>query len=73
MVRFFVILNEIIMRIVVIVMWYSPFGIMSLIIGKPTSASATALSQKATHTRALELFEIYFATFRHFTQRVFQV
>ncbi|RWS27350.1 Excitatory amino acid transporter 2-like protein [Leptotrombidium deliense] len=34
MVRFFVILNEIIMRIVVIVMWYSPIGIMSLIIGK---------------------------------------
>lgn len=34
MVRFFVILNEIIMRIVVIVMWYSPFGIMSLIIGE---------------------------------------
>jgi len=34
MVKFFVILNEIIMRVVVIVMWYSPFGIMSLIIGK---------------------------------------
>lgn len=34
MVKFFVILNEIIMRIVVIVMWYSPIGIASLIIGK---------------------------------------
>ncbi|GIY43275.1 hypothetical protein CDAR_257681 [Caerostris darwini] len=34
MVRFFVILNEIIMRIVIIIMWYSPFGIMSLIVGK---------------------------------------
>ncbi|XP_055928671.1 excitatory amino acid transporter 2-like [Argiope bruennichi] len=34
MVRFFVILNEIIMRIVIIIMWYSPFGIMSLIDGK---------------------------------------
>ncbi|XP_022242936.1 excitatory amino acid transporter 2-like isoform X2 [Limulus polyphemus] len=34
MVNFFVILNDIIMRIVVLVMWYSPFGIMSLIIGK---------------------------------------
>lgn len=34
MVRFFVVLNDIIMRIVIIVMWYSPFGIMSLIIGK---------------------------------------
>lgn len=36
-VRFFVQLNEIIMRIVFIVLWYSPFGIMSLIIGKFTS------------------------------------
>lgn len=34
MVRFFVILNEIIMKIVGIVMWYSPIGIMSLITGK---------------------------------------
>lgn len=34
MVRFFVVLNDIIMKIVIIVMWYSPFGIMSLIIGK---------------------------------------
>ncbi|GFS78580.1 hypothetical protein NPIL_618001 [Nephila pilipes] len=34
MVRFFIILNEIIMRIVIIIMWYSPFGIMSLIVGK---------------------------------------
>ena len=34
MVKFFVILNEIIMRIVIIVMWYSPIGIASLIIGK---------------------------------------
>ncbi|XP_022245179.1 excitatory amino acid transporter-like [Limulus polyphemus] len=34
MVNFFVILNDIIMKIVVLVMWYSPFGIMSLIIGK---------------------------------------
>lgn len=34
MVKFFVQLNEIVMKIVVLVMWYSPFGIMSLIIGK---------------------------------------
>lgn len=34
MVHFFVILNEIIMRIVILIMWYSPFGIMSLIVGK---------------------------------------
>ena len=34
MVRFFVVLNDIVMKIVIIVMWYSPFGIMSLIIGK---------------------------------------
>ncbi|XP_023244102.1 excitatory amino acid transporter-like [Centruroides sculpturatus] len=44
MVRFFVILNDIIMRIVVIVMWYSPFGIMSLIIGKIMSISNLALT-----------------------------
>lgn len=37
MVRFFVILNEIIMKIVGIVMWYSPIGIMSLITGKIVS------------------------------------
>jgi len=34
MVRFFVVLNEIVMRIVIVVMWYSPLGIASLIIGK---------------------------------------
>lgn len=34
MIRFFVILNEIIMRIVVLCMWYSPIGITSLIIAK---------------------------------------
>ncbi|XP_053214876.1 excitatory amino acid transporter-like isoform X2 [Panonychus citri] len=34
MVRFFITLNDIIMKIVIIVMWYSPLGIMSLIIGK---------------------------------------
>ncbi|XP_064489916.1 excitatory amino acid transporter-like [Ornithodoros turicata] len=34
MVRFFSSLNEIIMKIVVLVMWYSPFGILSLIVGK---------------------------------------
>lgn len=34
MTQFFMSLNEIIMKIVVLVMWYSPFGIMSLIIGK---------------------------------------
>jgi solute carrier family 1 (high affinity glutamate transporter) protein 2 len=33
MTKFFVILNEIVMRIVIIVMWYSPLGIASLIIG----------------------------------------
>ncbi|XP_013775022.1 excitatory amino acid transporter-like isoform X2 [Limulus polyphemus] len=44
MVNFFVILNEIIMRIVVLVMWYSPFGIMSLIIGKIMSIKDLALT-----------------------------
>ncbi|XP_075226781.1 excitatory amino acid transporter-like [Lycorma delicatula] len=34
MVDFFVILNELIMRLVSVVMWYSPFGIMCLIAGK---------------------------------------
>jgi solute carrier family 1 (high affinity glutamate transporter) protein 2 len=34
MIRFFVILNEIVMRLVVICMWYSPVGIASLIIQK---------------------------------------
>ncbi|XP_013787025.1 excitatory amino acid transporter-like isoform X2 [Limulus polyphemus] len=44
MVNFFIILNEIIMRIVVLVMWYSPFGIMSLIIGKIMSIKDLALT-----------------------------
>lgn len=39
MVRFFVVLNEIVMRIVILVMWYSPIGIASLIIGKFFSSS----------------------------------
>ena len=34
MVDFFVILDAIIMRIVSVIMWYSPFGIMCLIMGK---------------------------------------
>ena len=34
MIQFFVILNEIVMRLVVICMWYSPIGIASLIIAK---------------------------------------
>ncbi|CAG2103755.1 unnamed protein product, partial [Medioppia subpectinata] len=34
MIKFFVILNEIVMRLVVICMWYSPIGIASLIINK---------------------------------------
>ena len=34
MIRFFVILNEIVMRLVVICMWYSPVGICSLIVAK---------------------------------------
>lgn len=34
MINFFAILNEIIMRMVIIVMWYSPVGIMFLITGK---------------------------------------
>ena len=34
MVDFFVIMDAIIMRIVTVVMWYSPFGIMCLIAGK---------------------------------------
>ncbi|XP_013777991.1 excitatory amino acid transporter-like isoform X1 [Limulus polyphemus] len=42
MVHFFVTLNDIIMRIVVLVMWYSPLGIMSLIIGKIMSITDLA-------------------------------
>lgn len=34
MVQFFDILNEIIMKMIVLIMWYSPFGIMFLIAGK---------------------------------------
>jgi solute carrier family 1 (high affinity glutamate transporter) protein 2 len=34
MVDFFAILDSIIMRIVSVIMWYSPFGIMCLIMGK---------------------------------------
>ncbi|KAG8296209.1 Excitatory amino acid transporter 2 [Homalodisca vitripennis] len=34
MVQFFVVLNDIIMKLVGVVMWYSPFGIMCLIAGK---------------------------------------
>ncbi|XP_077493870.1 excitatory amino acid transporter-like [Amblyomma americanum] len=44
MVQFFSSLNEIIMKIVVLVMWYSPFGIMSLIIGKIMSIKDLALT-----------------------------
>lgn len=44
MVQFFGSLNEIIMKIVVLVMWYSPFGIMSLIIGKIMSIKDLALT-----------------------------
>lgn len=44
MVQFFTSLNEIIMKIVVLVMWYSPFGIMSLIIGKIMSIKDLALT-----------------------------
>ncbi|EEC04925.1 conserved hypothetical protein, partial [Ixodes scapularis] len=43
-VSFFGSLNEIIMKIVVLVMWYSPFGIMSLIIGKIMSIKDLALT-----------------------------
>ncbi|XP_054272055.1 excitatory amino acid transporter-like [Macrosteles quadrilineatus] len=34
MVQFFVVLNEIVMKLVGVVMWYAPFGIMCLIAGK---------------------------------------
>ncbi|XP_054160455.1 excitatory amino acid transporter-like [Oppia nitens] len=34
MVRFFVVMNEIVMKLVVLCMWYSPIGIASLIINK---------------------------------------
>ncbi|XP_075531837.1 excitatory amino acid transporter-like [Dermacentor variabilis] len=44
MVQFFSSLNEIIMKIVYLVMWYSPFGIMSLIIGKIMSIKDLALT-----------------------------
>lgn len=44
MVHFFVVLNDIVMRIVYLIMWYSPFGIMSLIIGKIMSIADLALT-----------------------------
>ncbi|KAG1689113.1 Excitatory amino acid transporter 2 [Nymphon striatum] len=34
MIRFFNTLNDIVMKLVMLIMWYAPFGIMSLIIGK---------------------------------------
>ncbi|XP_014661852.1 PREDICTED: excitatory amino acid transporter 2-like [Priapulus caudatus] len=34
MVEFFSVLNEVVMKVVILVMWYSPLGIMFLIIGK---------------------------------------
>ncbi|XP_050726351.1 excitatory amino acid transporter-like isoform X3 [Eriocheir sinensis] len=34
MVDFFIILNDVVMKMVEIIMWYSPFGIMSLVIGQ---------------------------------------
>ncbi|GIY23699.1 hypothetical protein CDAR_529811 [Caerostris darwini] len=44
MVHFFVVLNEIVMRIVYLIMWYSPFGIMSLIVGKIMSIADLAVT-----------------------------
>ncbi|KAG8181608.1 hypothetical protein JTE90_017728 [Oedothorax gibbosus] len=44
MVHFFVVLNEIVMKIVYLIMWYSPFGIMSLIVGKIMSIADLALT-----------------------------
>ncbi|XP_054706096.1 excitatory amino acid transporter-like [Uloborus diversus] len=44
MVHFFVVLNEIVMRIVYLIMWYSPIGIMSLIVGKIMSIADLALT-----------------------------
>nr|XP_042906371.1 excitatory amino acid transporter isoform X2 [Parasteatoda tepidariorum]XP_042906372.1 excitatory amino acid transporter isoform X2 [Parasteatoda tepidariorum]XP_042906374.1 excitatory amino acid transporter isoform X3 [Parasteatoda tepidariorum] len=44
MVHFFVVLNDIVMRIVYLIMWYSPFGIMSLIVGKIMSIADLALT-----------------------------
>ncbi|XP_035215700.1 excitatory amino acid transporter-like [Stegodyphus dumicola] len=44
MVHFFVVLNEIVMRIVYLIMWYSPFGIMSLIVGKIMSIEDLAVT-----------------------------
>ncbi|XP_069951238.1 excitatory amino acid transporter-like isoform X2 [Cherax quadricarinatus] len=34
MVDFFIILNDVVMKMVELIMWYSPFGIMSLVIGQ---------------------------------------
>ncbi|KAK3917625.1 Excitatory amino acid transporter 2 [Frankliniella fusca] len=42
MVEFFVVLNDIIMKLVGIMMWYSPFGIMCLIAGKIMSIANMA-------------------------------
>lgn len=44
MVHFFVVLNEIVMKIVYLIMWYSPVGIMSLIVGKIMSIHDLALT-----------------------------
>ncbi|UYV68783.1 SLC1A2 [Cordylochernes scorpioides] len=46
MTGFFTVLNEVIMRIVIIVMWYSPIGIMSLIIEKILSITNLAFMAK---------------------------
>ncbi|XP_068202652.1 excitatory amino acid transporter-like isoform X2 [Palaemon carinicauda] len=34
MVDFFIILNDVVMKMVELIMWYSPFGIMSLVVGQ---------------------------------------
>lgn len=51
MIRFFVILNEIVMRLVVICMWYSPLGIASLI-----TAKLLAISDMYTVAQQLGLY-----------------
>ncbi|XP_023241481.1 excitatory amino acid transporter-like [Centruroides sculpturatus] len=53
MVQFFVVLNDIIMRIVGLVMWYSPIGIMFLIIGK-----IMLIKDLATTANALGLYMV---------------
>lgn len=66
MIDFFNVLSEIVMKMVIIIMWYSPFGIMCLIAGKIMSIPnlATTASQLGLYmvTVVLGLLIHYFGT-----------